>query len=328
MNRRRVDIRALLSSQAPFIMLAIVFLTFGAMAPRFLELANLRNILIQSSSLGIAAVGITFALLTAGIDLSVGSIMFIASVAFGKLIVGGFGGAVAAFGALGAALVYGVLNATLITRAKLIPFVVTLATLYVGRGAGLLATETRAMNLPIWVQHIGSSKPLGIPLPVLVFALVAVLAHVVLTRTAFGRQLYAVGYDAAAARKAGIRVDRVILGVYVICGVCAGIAGLVAVVQVGVVSPSFGQQRELTAIAAAVLGGASLFGGKGKVLPGAVLGAVLIQSVENGLVVVGADAYLHPMIMATVILLAVLTDGVRRRQLARAGRRQIRRISA
>jgi len=146
----------------------------------------------------------------------------------------------------------------------------------------------------------------------------------VLTRTPFGRQIYAVGNDADGARKAGINVTRILFAVYVICGVCAALSGLVSLTQTGAVSPSFGQQKEFTAIAAAVLGGTSLFGGRGSVFPGTVLGAVLIQTVENGLVILNADPYLYPLVTSGIIFAAVLLDSVRARLLEKLNRRRVR----
>jgi ribose transport system permease protein len=159
---------------------------------------------------------------------------------------------------------------------------------------------------------------------VLVFGAVALVAHLVLSRTPFGRQLYAVGQDAEAAKRAGIPVNRRLTAVYLICGLCAGLAGFVSVAQVGAVSPSFGQQRELAAIAAAVLGGTSLFGGRGQVFPGTVVGALLMQTVESGLVILNVNPYLYPLITSGVLFVAVATDSVRNLQLLKLRVRKIR----
>ncbi|MBA3441614.1 MAG: ABC transporter permease, partial [Pyrinomonadaceae bacterium] len=171
---------------------------------------------------------------------------------------------------------------------------------------------------------VGAARPLGVPLPVLIFGVVFLAGHVALTRTAFGRQLYAVGNDAVAARKAGVNVARVLFAVYLISGFCAALGGLVSVAQLGAVSPTFGNQREFAAIAAAVLGGTSLFGGRGQVIPGTVLGAILIQTVENGLVIINANPYLYPLILGTIIFVAVMLDSLRHTQLQKLARRKIR----
>ncbi|MCC7373631.1 MAG: ABC transporter permease [Verrucomicrobiales bacterium] len=310
-------------NQAPLLLFATVVVGFGLLSPAFLRPVNAMNILIQASSTGILAVGMTFVLLTAGVDLSVGSIMFVAAAVGGKLALGGFpvAGVIAAMAAIG--MVYGALNAVFITRFAVLAFVVTLATRYFGRGLGLRITETRAMNLPEAFYTLGATKFIGLPLPVLIFVVVAVGAHLVLTRTPFGRHVYAIGADADAARKAGIETRSVLFAVYGICGILAAISAVVALSQAPAVSPGFGNNREFLAIAAAVLGGTSLFGGRGAVLPGTVLGAVLIQTLENGLTILNVNAYLYPLITSAVIFLAVLLDATRSRILARVNRRRI-----
>lgn len=321
-DSRRAGLLILLN-QAPLLLFAAVVIGFGLLSPAFARPANALNILIQASSTGILAVGMTFVLLTAGVDLSVGSIMFVAAAIGGKLALGGFPvtGVVAVMAVTG--VVYGSLNALFITRFAVLAFVVTLATRYFGRGLGLRITETRAMNLPEEFYALGASKIAGIPLPVLIFALVAVTAHGILTRTPFGRHVYAVGADAEAARKAGIRTRTVLFAVYGICGLAAAMAAVVALSQAPAVSPAFGNNREFLAIAAAVLGGTSLFGGRGAVLPGTVLGAVLIQTIENGLTILNVNSYLYPLITSAVIFVAVLLDAIRSQVLARMHRRHI-----
>jgi ribose transport system permease protein len=294
------------------VILSGVGVVFASLSPRFLEPANLVNILVQCASVGIVATGMTFVLLTAGIDLSVGAIMFVSAAVAGKMAVGGASmpavfGAILLIGAL-----CGVVNALFVTKAGVKAFVVTLATLYVGRGFGLWITQTRALNLPETMLQVGSARLLGVPVPVVVLALVLVASHVVLAHTPFGRHLYAVGHDKAAARRAGLPVDRLLFAVYVISGTLAALGGAVAIAQLGAVSPSFGREREFAAVAAAVLGGVSLFGGRGAVLPGVLLGAFLVQTVENGLVIVNADPYLYPLVMACVIFVAVLLDSVKK----------------
>lgn len=179
------------------------------------------------------------------------------------------------------------------------------------------------MNLPGEFLRLGSALILGLPAPVWVLAGVVAAAHVVLTRTPFGRQLYAVGHSPEAARKAGLDVRGLLAAAYVVCGLCAGLGGFVALAQLGAVSPKFGEFYEFEAITAAVLGGVSLFGGRGGVFPGAVLGAVLVKAVFNGLVMVQANPYLFPLITGAIIFAAVLLDSVRSRWLERLNRRRI-----
>lgn len=312
-------------NQVPLVIFAIVFLVLGNLSNKFLEVQNLVNILIQSSSIAVAAMGMTVVLLTAGIDLSVGSVMFVAVAIAGKMVFGGQHLAVAFTAAMLVGVLGGVINAVFITRFRVMAFIATLAMLFVARGFGLWLTNTRAMNMPAAITELGAMRLWGIPLPVLVMLVVAVVLHLSLTSTAWGRQLFAVGGDAEAARKAGIRVDAILFSAYVLCGACAALSGLIALTQTGAVSPSFGEQKEFAAIAAAVLGGTSLFGGRGQVLPGTLFGAVLFQTVENGLVIINADPYLYPLILSAIIFVAVLLDTTRMRIVSGLTRRQIRR---
>ena len=283
-----------LLNHAPLALFALVLAVFGLLSPQFFSGQNLMNIGVQASSTAIVAIGMTFVLLTAGVDLSVGAIMFIGAAVAGKMLLAGQPLALALGAMLGVGAACGAVNALLITRLGVMPFVVTLATLYFGRGFALWLTETRAMNLPDSVLQLGAVKLAGLPLPIVLLAVVLALAHLALTRTAFGRHIYAFGADPAAARKVGLDTNRILFGVYLTCGVCAA------------------------------LGGTSLFGGRGCVFPGTVIGALLIQCVENGLVMLNADPYLYPLITSAIIFLAVLLDSARNQMLARLGRRKIR----
>ena len=324
MKLMRPRLMLLALNHAPVLLFATVLAVFGALSPQFCTGQNLTNIGVQASSNAIVAIGMTFVLLTAGVDLSVGAIMFIAAAVAGKMMLASYSFPLTLTAMLGVGAAAGAVNALLITRVGVMPFVVTLATLYIGRGLALGITQTRAMNLPESFLQLGAVKLAGIPLPIALFSVVLLVAHLTLTRTPFGRQIYAVGADLEAARKAGLNVRRIRFGVYLSCGVCAALGGIVALAQIGAVSPKFGENREFTAIAAAVLGGTSLFGGRGHVFPGTMLGALLIQSVENGLVIMNADPYLYPLITSAIIFLAVLLDSARTRMLARLGRRKIR----
>ena len=305
-SRRLLDL-------APFLLFVTVLVIFGVRSPKFLEAGNLVNIVVQASSTGIVAVGMTFVLLTAGVDLSVGAIMFVTAAVAGKMALAGWPLPIILPVMAAVALVFGAFNAFFVTRVRVAAFIVTLATLFIGRGLGLRITETRAMNLPDSFLDLGSARWLGVPLPALLFGGVLLVAHLVLTRTPFGRQVFAIGHDVEMAKKAGVRTGRVLAAVYLISGLCAAFAAMVSLGQLGAVSPKFGEQKEFAAIAAAVLGGTSLFGGRGNVFPGTLLGTLLIQAIENGLVVVNADPYLYPMITSVVIFISVWLESLRNR---------------
>ncbi len=296
---------------APLLLFGAVLTFFGALSGKFLEPRNLVNIVVQASSTGIVAVGMTFVLLTAGVDLSVGAIMFVAAAVAGKMALAGVPLSIALLVMIGVSLFFGAVNSFFIVRLRVAAFIVTLATLFIGRGFGLWITETRAMNLPDSFLQLGAARILSVPMPAWLFAATLLVAHLILTRTPFGRHVFAVGYDVEAARKAGVRTERILMTVYLISGLCAALAAVVSLGQLGAVSPKFGEQKEFAAIAAAVLGGTSLFGGRGNVLPGTLLGALLIQTIENGLVILNTNPYLYPMFTSAVILLAILLESLR-----------------
>ncbi|WP_119066270.1 ABC transporter permease [Aggregatilinea lenta] len=321
-SRERLTL-LLLQNTTPILFVAI-FLFFGVQSSQFLQPQNIENIVKQASFIGMAAVGMTFVLLTAGIDLSVGSIMYLAPLVAGQAIRHqGIGVFPALLLAMVVGMLFGAVNGFAIVKLRIAPFIATLATMVGGRGLGTAITKSRSLDFPQPVLDFGRSEVLGIPLPIVAFALVVVIGHIVLTRTTFGRQVYAVGNDVEAARKAGIKTDRVMGGVYVISGLCAALSGFILVSQIGRLDAPFGKGDEFDAIAAAVLGGASLFGGVGNAF-GAVIGAVLVQMVQNGLVFTNVNLYLQPMIQATVIFLAVFFDSLRGMRLARLRRRYIR----
>lgn len=321
-SRERLTL-LLLQNTTP-ILFVVIFLFFGLQSSQFLQPQNIENIIKQASFIGMVAVGMTFVLLTAGIDLSVGSIMYLAPLVAGQAIRHqGIGVLPALIIALGVGMLFGAFNALCIVKLRIVPFIATLATMTAGRGLGTAITKSRSLDFPRSVLDFGRSELLGIPLPIIMFLVVVVVAHVTLTRTTFGRQLYAVGNDPEAAKKAGIKTDRVIGAAYIISGLCAALGGFILVSQIGRLDAPFGKGDEFDAIAAAVLGGASLFGGVGNAF-GAVIGAVLVQMVQNGLVFINVNLYLQPMIQAVVIFLAVFFDSLRGMRLAKLRRRYIR----
>ena len=315
-----------LLNQAPVILFLGVLAAFGLFSPKFLTAANLSNIVVQSASTAVVAVGMTFVLLTGGVDLSVGAVMFVAAASAGKVALGGGSFALAVALMFLAGTAAGGANALLVSRLRVLPFVATLGTFFLGRGFSLWMTETRAMNLPESFLRVSTVKLGGVlPLPILILAAVVAAAHLVLSRTPYGRQVYAVGWDAGAARKAGVPTRTVVASVYIVSGFCAALGALLSLGQLGAVSPTFGLNKEFVAIAAAVLGGTSLFGGRGRVLPGTAIGALLMQSVDNGLNILNADPYLYPLVIGGIIFLAVAVDSGRSALLQRLSRRPVRR---
>jgi len=307
---------------APLVLFAIVVIVFSTMSGRFFAVQNFVNILIQASHVAILGIGITFVLLTAGIDLSVGAVMYLAVAVMGSYFAGlPWEGSLLICLAVG--LAFGAVNGFFVVQVRVAAFITTLAMLFIGRGMALYITQTKMVFFEPAILDLGRAFYLGIPWSIWIFAVVFLLAWLTLARTPYGRQIYAVGENAEAAKKAGINVQARLFSVYVICSGCAGIAGFVSATQVGAASPTFGFEKEFSAIAAAVLGGTSLFGGRGGVI-GTVFGAVLIQTVNNGLVIINANPYVYPLITAAIIFLAVFVDSQRARILEAMNRRTIR----
>ena len=319
-------IEQLLLDNSTAILFVVIFLTFSLLAPSFFSYTNFENIIKQASYIGIIAVGMTFVLLTAGIDLSVGSNMYLSGTLAGLAIQNlGLPPSLAFFVCLFSGFLFGLLNALLITKLKIIPFIATLGTMVAGRGLALLLTKSQAVPFPDSVIQIGSVRVFGlIPLPILIFSIVIFMAYYYLTNLQGGRQMYAIGDDLKSAQKDGIRTDAVLMKTYIICGVLAALGGFVSVAQLGIINAGFGKGDEFDAIAAAVLGGTSLFGGVGNVFPGTALGAILIQMIAGGLVFTQTNIYLQPLFMGGIIFLAVLMDSGKIIRIKKMRKRNIR----
>jgi ribose transport system permease protein len=310
----------------PYLLFVVIFTGFSLISPKFFQYQNLENIVKQASYIGIIAVGMTFVLLTGGIDLSVGSNMYLSGIVSGLLMqhyaVPAWLGLVIC---LATGTVFGAVNALLISRLRIIPFITTLGTMVAGRGLALWLSQSSAVSFPEGVIHMGSDRLFGLlPLPIFIFAMVVLCAHIVLKWTATGRQIYAIGYDLTAAQKAGIQTIRVRSTAYILCGFFAALGGYISVAQLGIINAGFGKGDEFDAIAAAVLGGTSLFGGVGSVFPGTVLGTILIRMISAGLVFAQTNLYLQPMVAASLIFLAVFLDSIRTGHIARLRKRKIR----
>jgi ribose/xylose/arabinose/galactoside ABC-type transport system permease subunit len=326
MNRE--GLLELLLRYATLAIFLVIFLYLGLQAPRFLGFESIGNIIKQASFIGVIAVGMTFVLLTAGIDLSVGSNMYLSAMAAGYVLQNPamqntFGVVVALVAGLAAGTLFGAINAFCVVVLRITPFLVTLATLVAGRGLGTAITESFGIEYPAPYLAFGASNLFGIPMPIVVFALVVGVAHIVLSRTQFGRQIYAVGNNADAARKAGINVDRIVFAVYVICGFCAAVGGVTLIALIGRLNQTFGVGKEFDVITAAVLGGTSLFGGSGFAF-GSVIGSTLVQAVQSGMIFIGVNLYLQPIVLAAVIFIAVFVDALRIQRLEILRRRRLR----
>ncbi|AOH82639.1 sugar ABC transporter permease [Sphingomonas panacis] len=315
---------ALLIRLRALIALLVVFAFFSVLAPNFLSLGSM---LIMAKHIAIIAalgIGMTYVILTGGIDLSVGSIAGLSGMVAGALILNGLTVAgwviypsipLVMLIAVAVGGLIGLVNGTLVTRFGVAPFIATLGMMYVARGAALLlsdgATFPNLVGAPDFGNEgfavLGASRLLGVPLPVWIVGALALVAGFVAARTPFGRYVYAVGGNARAALLSGVRVSRIQTAVYVISGTCAALVGLLVASDLVSAHPASGQSFELSAIAAVVLGGASLAGGRGTI-GGTIIGACVIGTLGDGMVMMGVSEFWQMVIKGTVIVAAVILD--------------------
>ncbi len=298
------------------VVLLIEILLFALLSPYFFTADNILNISLQTSIIAIIAVGMTFVILTAGIDLSVGALVAFTGVIVSSILLMNVSFPVALLLATSAGLLIGATSGAIagvfITKLKITPFIVTLALMTIWRGAAFMYTDGRPVwGLPEQFSFLGSGRVAGIPVPTIIMIVIYVIAYIILNRTRFGRYVYAVGGNAEAARLSGVHTDRIILGVYVICGVLASLSGVLLSSRMNSGQPNAGLMYELDVIAAVVVGGTSLFGGRGSVI-GTFIGAMLIGVLRNGLNLLNVSSYVQMILLGVVILSAVLLDRPRK----------------
>lgn len=292
----------------------LLWIVLAATAPNFLTESNFSNMMRQVSVAAIIATGVLCTIVIAGIDLSVGSVAAFTGVLAAQLLSSGYGIPVSVALALVAGLVIGLINALAIGVLRIPAFIVTLAGLQVYRGLALLVSGGSTVGgLPPEIKAFARGTVLGIPNLFVTMLVVGVAVHVLLRYTRTGRYLYAAGSNAEAARRQGISILRLTIIAYGISSGLATIASILLVSRLGVASPSMANAYELQAIAAAVVGGASLFGGRGTVL-GAVVGAVLFTTMSNGAVLLGIDPFWEMVVEGLLIALVVFLDDLQKRR--------------
>jgi ribose transport system permease protein len=309
-----------LSNYTVFFGLIALCIVLSLLSNVFLTGDNIMNIFLQASINGVVAVGMTFVIITGGIDLSVGSIAATCVVVIG-LTKNIFGEYTAASGiasivlALVAGCVLGAVNGLTITKGKLPPFISTLGMMSMARGLALILTGGRPIgDLPPIVRFIGSGKILfGIYMPIIVMLVIYVLAFWILKYTWQGRSTYAIGGNKEASRLSGIKVDRTIMITYIISGFCAAVAAVLNGGRLNSANPTAGVEYEMDAIAASVIGGASLAGGEGTII-GTFIGALLISVLRNGLNILGTSSYWQQLVIGAVIIAAVMVDTVKNKK--------------
>ena len=270
------------------------------------------NILRQTSVNAVIAAGMTFVILTGGIDLSVGSILGISGAVCASILVSGQNVVIAVLAALVVGAVVGFLNGFIISKGKLQPFIATLATMTVLKGLTLVYTNGNPITLgsnelAMSFGKIGGGTILGIPTPAMIMILVFMVCYYILHNTKMGRYTYALGSNEEATKLSGLNTDKIKIWVYTISGILASIAGIIITSRLYSAQPTAGSGYELDAIAAVVLGGTSLNGGKGKIT-GTIIGALIIGVLSNALNILDVSSYYQTMVKGAVILLAVLLD--------------------
>lgn len=302
------DYKEYLEKYKSLIGLILLCLIITFVTPSFLTVANITNVFTQVSVNAIIAVGMTFVILTGGIDLSVGSTLAISGAISASVIksTGNIFLAIIAASIVG--ILVGFVNGFLISKGKLQAFIATLATMTIFRGLTLVFTNgTPISKLPESFLSIGNAKLGFIPIPVLITIVVAVISIYVLSQTRFGRYLYALGGNEESAKLSGINTDRIKMLTYVVSGFVSAIAGVIITSRIGSASPNAGTGFELDAIAAVVIGGTSLSGGEGKI-SGTIIGALIIGILNNGLNLMNVSPFYQSIVKGLVILIAVLLD--------------------
>ncbi len=296
--------------------LGLIFLCtiLWILTPYFLTVSNLLNILEQSSINATIAVGMTFVIITAGIDLSVGSILAFSGVVLASTLQAGVPLPIALLIGMSTGILCGLLNGLLVSMGRLPPFIVTLGMMSVARGAALVYSNGRPISgFEQSFRWIATGKIVFIPMPLIVMFIVYIIAHIVLTRTKFGQYAYAMGGNEEATYLSGVNVRFHKTMVYALCGLTSAIAAILLTARLNSAQPIAGIMYELDAIAATVIGGTSLMGGEGT-LVGTLIGALIMGVLRNGLNILGVSSFLQQIIIGTVIIIAVLLDTIIKKQ--------------
>ena len=288
--------------------LLVLCLVLWAATPHFLTVSNLLNVLEQTSINAIVAVGMTFVIISGGIDLSVGSVLAVSGIALALALAGGVPAPLAIGIALVVGFACGLLNGLLVTWGRLPPFIATLGMMSVARGAALMLAEGRPISgFDEGFRALATARPLMIPAPVVITGLIYVVAHFVLSRTIFGRAAYAIGGNEEAARLSGVRVGFHKTMIYGVAGLTSAAAAVILTARLNSAQPTAGTMYELDAIAATVIGGTSLLGGEGTIM-GALVGALIMGVLRNGLNLLNVSSFFQQVVIGVVIIGAVLVD--------------------
>jgi ribose transport system permease protein len=297
------------------VVLAVLSAVMAVLSSAFLSVSNVLNILLSTSVFGVLAIGMTFVISSAGIDLSVGSILALSGVV-GSVLTSNLEWPwwIGILGCLATGAATGAVNGFLITKGAIPPFIVTLGMLGVARGLALVLSDGVSIyGLAPEMTWLGQGRPFGVPVPVVVLLLTALVAHVVLAHTRFGIYAQVIGDNEGAARAMGVRVERMKVLLYALSGLLSGLAGLLFAARINSGEPTAGLSYELTAITATILGGTNLFGGRGSVA-GTLIGALIMGVLQNGLNLLAVRPFYQQIAIGAVLILAVWLDRINSRE--------------
>jgi ribose/xylose/arabinose/galactoside ABC-type transport system permease subunit len=297
------------------LVLAALIAIMAALSPVFLSVSNFFNIVLSTSVFGVLAIGMTFVICSAGIDLSVGSIVGFSGVV-GALTTANLGlpWPVCIVATLAAGAFAGWVNGFVITKGMIQPFIVTLGMLGVARGTALVLSDGVSIyGLPPEIVYLGQGRPFGVPTPIIVLLLTAVVAHVLLVHTRFGVYAQVIGDNEVAARAMGVRVERHKTLLYTLSGLLAGLAGLLFAARINSAEPTAGLSYELTAITATIIGGTNMNGGRGSIV-GTIIGALIMGVLQNGLNLLAVRPFYQQIAIGAVLVMAVWFDRVNARE--------------
>ncbi|MGR6898183.1 ribose ABC transporter permease [Rummeliibacillus sp. TYF-LIM-RU47] len=300
----------LIQKLGPLLGLLLIIIIISFMSPSFLTATNIFNVLRQVSISALIAFGMTFVILTGGIDLSVGSTLALTGAISAGLLAGGMNPLLAMLIGLLLGALLGAINGVIIAKGKVAPFIATLATMTIFRGLTLVYTDGKpvsGLGDSQAFQLFGKGYLFGIPVPVVTMIVAFIVLYFILKQTTFGRRVYAIGGNEEASRLSGINVDRITIAVYALTGMLAALSALILTSRLNSAQPTAGQSYELDAIAAVVLGGTSLTGGRGWIF-GTLVGALIIGVLNNGLNLIGVSSFFQQVVKGIVILIAVLLD--------------------
>lgn len=311
-TKKKWTFKEILGKMGPLLALIILVLLVTALSPDFVAPTNLLNLLRQVSVNAVIAFGMTFVILTGGIDLSVGSILAFTGAITAQLILNGMTGWLAVTIGVLLGAVFGCFNGVLVAYGKAAAFIATLATMTIWRGATYVFTNGNPVtgtkiNNSFFFQYLGRGYLFGIPFPIIIMAVAFAVWYIVLHKTAFGRKTFALGGNERAAFVAGVNTHKTTLIIYTISGAMAALAGMILTSRLSSAQPDAGTSYEMDAIASIVIGGTSLAGGKGRMV-GTLIGALIIGTLNNGMNLLGISSFYQQIVKGIVILIAVLID--------------------